>query len=182
MNHKEYISYEKRGKGIAFLLIAEFAGTVAGSFCSVFSGKSGFLFSVNRGGTVFEAFSDTVLMMALFLAAAFFCGLFAFGQPLGIALLMAVGAENGAYGAELYASSGISAAPLFLLRTAALSAIAVLAVSELLRASTAIFLNITGNSAEFPQLGLYCVKFIVLSGFALAASIADSLLKSVFIG
>lgn len=177
MNHKEYIPYEKRRKSVNFLLAAELAGIAAGAFGSVFSEKFSVIFPVNRGGTIFEIFGDTLLMMIVFLAAAFFCGLFAFGQPLGIALLIAVGAENGVYGAELYASSGISAVPLFLLRTAAISAIAVLAVRELLRASTAIFLNITGNSTEFPQLGLYCVKFIVLSGFALAASIADSLLN-----
>jgi len=132
------------------------------------------------GSSFFTVAWNTFLSSALFISAAYFAGLFAFGQPLGIALLIYRGFGIGASSAALYSSEGIGAAlkvTLQLMPVAlAFTGVAILAVRELLRVSTTILrLWTIGElkNEKLIDLKLYSVKYAVLLLLSAIISLAD---------
>lgn len=132
-----------------------------------------------------EIFGCSLLTLSIFLGTAFIFGLFAFGQPFGFALLMCIGIELGCFAALLYAEKGSSAIPavlvLYLPRTAAVSAVALLAAREVIRNSSSLLRSMLGTT-DPPSFKSFCVRFLVLFVAALIISAVDSLLNYFFGG
>lgn len=137
------------------------------------------------GGTALEIFGFSLLTLTIFLGTAFLLGLFALGQPFGIALLMGMGAELGCSAAILYSEKGIAAIPavlaLYLPKTAAVSAIALLAAREVLRNSSSLLRSMLGT-ADPPSFKSFCTRYAVLFAAALIISAVDSLVNYFFGG
>lgn len=193
MRHTDYMqSSERKNKGFLPLIIAEIIGIAAGSFIA-FSGidteniKRNLCPALN-GATLLDIFSNTLIISVLFLVIAFFSGLFAFGQPLGIALLVIKGAEIGLSSAFMYAEKGLPAITAVLVlnvpKSIVISFIAVLAVREVWRNSSAVlsFLISEERIGENIDLKLYCIKFIVLLVIVFLVSVADSVMNYIFSG
>ncbi|MCM1229552.1 MAG: hypothetical protein NC489_05430, partial [Ruminococcus flavefaciens] len=136
MKHTKYLSgTENRNNGFFLLCIAEVIGIIIGS-CAVFSDMDMSFLRQNlcpelNGATLTEIFRNTLVSSLIFVVTAFFCGLSAFGQPLGIALIVLKGAEIGLSVGFVYAEKGLSALPAVLVlnvpEEVALSVVAVLA-------------------------------------------------------
>ena len=147
MKNTGYISgTEKQNNGFFLLCFAEIIGIIIGSFIAV-SYKDNEMLRQNlcpalHGATLFEIFRNTLISSLIFIITAFFGGLFAFGQPVGIMLITAKGAEIGLSAAFIYAEKGLSAMPAVMVlnvpKAVALSAVAVLAVREVIRNSLKI--------------------------------------------
>lgn len=128
---------------------------------------------------------NTFFSSALFIAAAYLAGLSALGQPVGIALLIYRGFGIGASSASLYSSEGAGAAfkvTLQLMPAAlALTGVAILAVRELLRTSTAVLRLWTAGELKDEKLidlRLYSVKYAVLLLLSAIISLADGAVYS----
>lgn len=193
MKHTKYISgTEKKNNGFFLLCLAEIAGIITGSCVSVLYADNELLKqSVSPalfGVTLLEIFRHTLASSLIFVITAFFCGLFAFGQVMGIALIVIKGIEIGLSSAFLYAEKGLSAFPAVMVlnvpKAIALSAVAVLAVREMWRSSSALlrFLVSGEHVPEQVSLKLYCLKYIVLIVIIFIISIADSLMNYIFAG
>lgn len=177
-----------RHKGFFLLGLCAAAGIIAGSvmeaknmeavsspwvhqFFSPISGGDGFL----------ESVGNSCLSSAIFLAAVFFTGLFVFGQPFGIVLLIWRGIGIGASVAGMYGLCGAEAIPaviMLVLPKALVSVIiAVLAVRELIRSSNMLLsFTAVGEIRENRRSGirLYCIKFLVLLLISVIVCIAGS--------
>lgn len=192
MKHTGYISEtEKKNSRFFLLCIAEIIGILIGSYIAVSNADTDFfrkyLCPVLNGGTLSEIFRNTFVSSLIFIAAAFLSGLFAFGQPLGVALIISKGIEIGLSAAMMYSAKGISALPaVFLLnvpKAAALSVVMILAVREVIRNSMSILHSLMSEreyDSEQADLKLYCIKFIVLIVIIFIISVADSLLNYIF--
>lgn len=193
MKHTGYISgTEKQNNGLFLLCIAEITGIIIGSFIAV-SYKDNEILRQNicpvlHGATLLEIFRNTLVSSLIFIVTAFFSGLFAFGQPVGIMLIIAKGAEIGMSAAFIYAEKGLSAMPAVMVlnvpKAVALSAVAVLAVREVIRNSLALlhFLTSGEHSSEQVNLKLYCLKYLILIVIIFIISMADSLMNYIFVG
>lgn len=193
MKNTGYISgTEKKNSGFFLLCIIEIIGIVIGSYTAV-SGNMDFLRDylcpVLTGGTLADFFRSVFVPSLILVVSAFLSGLFAFGQPLGIALLVGKGMEIGLSVAMIYSAKGISAFPAVILfslpKSVAVSAVMILAVREVLRSSVAILHGLISEreySSERADLKLYCIKFIVLIVIIFVISAADSLLNYMFAG
>lgn len=193
MKHATYISgTEKKNNGFFLLCLMEVIGIITGS-CIAVSCKDNEMLRQNiapalYGATLLEIFRSTLVSSLIFIIAAFFSGLFAFGQPLGIALIIAKGAEIGMSVSFVYAEKGLSAIPAVMVlnvpKAIAVSAVAVLAVREVWRNSSAVFhFLVSGeHSSEQVNLKLYCLKYIVLIVIIFIISMADSLVNYIFAG
>lgn len=193
MKHTSYISdSDKRKSGFFLLFTVEIIGIIIGSYIAVSDIDTETIRSILcptiDGATLIDIFKNTLVPSLIFIVSAFLCGVFAFGQPLGIALIIAEGAEIGLSVAFLYAEKGISALPavlvLYIPKAVAFSFVAVLAVREVLRNSALImgFVISAEHNSEKISLKLYCTKFIVLTIIIFIISIADSLMNYVFSG
>lgn len=192
MKNTGYTSPSRKNSGFFLLVLAEIIGIAAGSFIA-FSDidtsriRQDICPALN-GATLLEIFSSTLIVSVLFLVAAFFSGLSAFGQPVGIALVILKGIETGLSSAFMYAGKGLSALPAVLVlnipKAVALSVVVILAVREVLRSSSAVFgFLISGeHSTEQVNLKLYSIKFIVLVIIVFVISAADSLMNYIFAG
>lgn len=193
MKHTGYISgTEKQNNGFFMLCIAEITGIIIGSFIAV-SHKDNEILRQNicpvlHGATLLEIFRNTLVSSLIFIVTAFFSGLFAFGQPVGIMLIIVKGAEIGMSAAFIYAEKGLSAIPAVMMlnvpKAVALSAVAVLAVREVIRNSLALlhFLTSGEHSSEQVNLKLYCLKYLILIVIIFIISMADSLMNYIFVG
>lgn len=122
----------------------------------------------------------TFLSSALYLAAAYLTGLFAFGQPVGYLLLIYRGFGMGVSSAMTYARLGLHALPdimlLLLPRALAVTVLSVLAVRELIRSSGNLLRTLTaGDMRDDKRSGLknYTLRFAVLVLLSLLISLAD---------
>lgn len=194
MKHTGYISgTEKKNSGFFLLCITEIIGILIGSYIAVSDIDTDlfqkYLCPVLSGGTLSEFFRYTFISSLIFIAAAFLSGLFAFGQPLGIALIIGKGAEIGLSAVMMYSVKGISALPaVFLLnlpKSVAVSVVMILAVREVIRSSMSVLHGLISDreyDSERADLKLYCIKFIVLIVIIFIISVADSLLNYIFAG
>lgn len=193
MKHKTYISETgKKNNGFFLLCLAEIIGIIIGS-CVAVSYKDNEMLRHNispalYGATLLEIFRSTLVSSLIFIVVAFFSGLFAFGQPVGIALIIAKGAEIGISATLVYAEKGLSAFPAVMVlnvpKAVAISAVAVLAVREVWRSSSDIlhFMVSGEHVSEQVNLKLYCLKYIVLIVIIFIISMADSLMNYIFAG
>lgn len=129
----------------------------------------------------------TFLSSALFIAAAYLTGLFAFGQPFGFCLLIYRGFGMGFSSALTYTSLGIHALPritlLLLPRALAVTVLSVLAVRELMRSSGNLLRSLTRGEIRDDKrsdLKHYTLKFAVLLLLSLLISFADVAVFAVF--
>ena len=194
MKHAGYISgTEKKNSGFLMLCITEIIGILIGSYIAVSDIDTDFLLKylcpVLIGGTLSEFFRYTFFSSLIFIVAAFLSGLFAFGQPLGIVLIIGKGAEIGLSAVMMYSVKGISALPaIFLLnlpKSVAVSVVMILAVREVIRSSMSVLHGLISEreyDSERADLKLYCIKFIVLIIIIFIVSVADSLLNYIFAG
>ncbi|MBR4628022.1 MAG: hypothetical protein IKO47_10055 [Ruminococcus sp.] len=187
MKNTGYLTVSRKGRAFAlFLFAALTAGIIAGSVYGA-SHPHGLTAAVHQfylpgscGRSFPAVFGNTLLSSALFLTAAYLAGLFTFGQPVGIALLVYRGFGIGASSAAMYSSDGIGAAAGVTLRlmpfALASAGIAVLAVRELLRVSSGVLcLWVTGElrDEKLIDLKLYTTKFAVLMLLSLIISLAN---------
>lgn len=187
MKRTVYISEKGIGKWIIPLYIAEIAGMAIGSFMAVHFRDTEilqeFLCPELFGGTALEIFSGTFFTLIIFLLLSFFFGICAFGQPFGIVLIMALGAELSCSVAMIYAEKGIGGLPAVLLlcmpKIATVSAVGILSVRELIRTSTGIFKSII-SASDPPCFRNYCMRFGVLAVAVLIISLADALINHFF--
>lgn len=163
-------------------MVGIITGTVAAA--SEMNISSRFFCPFFCGGTLLDVFVNTLAVSMIFLAAAFLSGLFAFGQPVGIALMIGVGTVLGISGSILYNAAGSSdilpAALIILPKSAAFSAVSLLAIREIFRSSSAILGFVSGKEHNSADLRLYCIKFIVLAVIFFIISVADSLMNYIF--
>ncbi|MBQ9899029.1 MAG: stage II sporulation protein M, partial [Ruminococcus sp.] len=165
-----------KSRRIQFLLLisALVAGVIVGSVRQAADGRVAspwlyqFFLPPSGSGELRRYFLSTLVSSAVFLCAAFLSGLFTFGQPLGVLLLVYRGAGIGAAAAFMYSLTGAGAAvPVLLIvlpKAIALGMIAVLAVRELMRTSVSMLrFWLTGDAPENTgrSFRLYCVKFAV---------------------
>lgn len=192
MKHTTYISEtEKHKSGFFLLCLVEIVGIIIGSFLAV-SSDNEFLRQnfcpALHGATLLEIFRSTLVSSLIFIIMAFFSGLSAIGQPVGIALIIAKGAEIGLSAGFIYAQKGLSAFPAVMVlnvpKALAFSAVAVLAVREVWRSSSSLlrFLVSGEHSTEQNSLRLYCLKYLVLIIIIFIISIADVLMNYIFAG
>lgn len=186
MKHIERISSERRHGTVFMLCVAEMIGIIAGSVAAAaeMNIPSRFFCPFFCGGTLLDVFVNTLAVSMIFLAAAFLSGLFAFGQPVGIALMFGIGSVLGISGSIMYNvvdNSDIFNAVLIILpKAAAFSAVSLLAAREIFRSSSAILGFVSGKEHNNADLRLYCVKFIVLAVIFFIISVADSLMNYIF--
>lgn len=170
------------------------AGIVAGSVLEV--KKCGavsspwihqFFSPIKCGSAPLEMFGNFFLSSGIFVAAAFFIGLFAIGQPFGAAMLVFRGVGIGASVAGMYEIYGTDAFPavmLLILPKAVISVmISLLAVRELIRSSNMLLsFTVSGEYHDDKRRSfrLYCIKFIVLIAISLISSALDTALNYAF--
>ncbi|MBQ9139068.1 MAG: hypothetical protein IJX61_00450 [Ruminococcus sp.] len=187
MKKSVYISEKSSTRWLMPLLFTELAGIIAGSFIALHFRNSEifqeYICPEIFGGTALEIFAGTLITSAIFLVLSFFFGLCTFGQPFGIALLLCLGAECSCSAALLYAERGISGIPavlmMYLPKTAALSAVGILSVREVIRTSTGL-LKCLISSEEPPCLKSYCIRYAVLFAAVLLLSAVEALLSCFF--
>lgn len=186
MKHIERITPERRHGTVFLLCIAEIIGIIAGSVAaaSEMNIPSRFFCPFFCGGTLLDVFVNTLIISMIFLAIAFLSGLFAFGQPVGIALMVGIGTVLGISGSIMYnvteKSDILIAALIILPKAAAFSAVSLLAAREVFRSSSAILGFISGKEHNTADLRLYCIKFIVIAVIFFIISVVDSLMNYIF--
>ena len=124
--------------------------------------------------------THTLVSLLIFLCAAYFTGLFVFGQACGIVLLMYRGIGIDASTGLMYIIHSESAIiPLiltFLPRATAAAFIAALAVRESVHNSKALLafcVNSYDKGENSISFKLYCIRYIVLMIFSIFISVAD---------
>lgn len=196
MKHMQYIPVQgRRNTGFFLLFAAIAAGVVIGSVPAVAeAGQTSLwlhqcLTPLLCGGTVLEVLGRSLLSSFLFLSAVFLLGLFAFGQPLGAALLVYRGTGIGISVSAIYSTGGLASLPaVFVLGlpvSLAVSFISALAVRELIRSSNGLLrFAVSGSSRDSERGGFrsYCIRFAVLFIFSFIISVAEALLSYVFAG
>ncbi len=170
------------------------AGIITGAVFACLHGVSSpwlhqYFSPVYSGDKPFDIFRNDMISSAVFIVAAFFIGLFAFGQPVGAAMLIYRGFGIGGSAAMMYSLYGNdAAAPVLVLITpkaVAVIILSVLAVRELIRSSGAIFSGIISeNSHDEKRMNfkLYCIKFSVLLLLSLIVAAADTALNYISAG
>lgn len=193
MKYSGDLTSNQRRKAFTMLLCClAAAGAVAGS---VYSAALGGVRSVlihqyflpESDAAVIRAVCDTMLSSVLFIAAAYFLGLSAFGQPLGLGLIVYRGFGIGAASAAMYAQYGSGAvlriAVLLLPKALAMVFVSVIAVRELMRASRSILrLLVWGEMPDerTADLKRYSLKFAVLLIISLIITLADGAVISLY--
>ena len=181
---------KKKPSALIFLIIV-LAGVTAGSF--IRTGSSSALQFLNDfvpsrcGNTVYEVFINSFIRLSAFTVTAFVLGIWAFGQPFGVLMLVYRGLEIGSSTALIYSSRGLSGLPevlvLVLPKALAVTAVSVLAVRELMRSSCGILKYVLSDCTESTGRGtfrLYCIKFAVLMIISLIISVGDAFMNYLF--
>ncbi|MBR0142142.1 MAG: stage II sporulation protein M [Ruminococcus sp.] len=190
MMHEKYKDFtKKKNTGVFLMILAVIVGIVVGSLNFGAGDKPvlhQYFSPVYSGNTLFDVFMNTFVSLALFAVTAFVTGLFVFGQPFGVLMLIYRGFGIGISVSMMYCEMGFGAIPavIILLLPKALSAVFVsmLAVRELMRSSCTILRCITGRgeSPEKKFFRLYCIKFAVILAVSAVISAADSLMNYIF--
>ncbi|MGN0575773.1 MAG: stage II sporulation protein M [Ruminococcus sp.] len=195
MKHRKDLTQTESRRICLFMLnIAVLAGVAVGAVIAV-TGKGTsnpllhqFFSPAYSGDTVLEVFRNTFLTSAFFMAALFLLGFFAFGQPLGVAMLIYRGVGIGTAVAQMYIAAGLASLPsvlvLVLPKALVTAFTASLGARELLRLSRTVLLFLfkdeQPNEKMSRTIKLYCIKFIVLIFLLLLAALADSALNYIF--
>ena len=174
---------KKDRTSLLFYMIFIIGGIGAGAFLS---GKSQLSASVWINQQLFtRTFSmrdslNTLVSLFLYLGAAFLTGLFAFGRPCGLALLVYRGIGIGVSAGLMYVMYGRGAVvPViitFLPRAASAAFIAAVSIRESARNSRSILafcMNRYDSGESSISFKLYCLRYIVLFIFSIFISAAD---------
>jgi len=193
MKYSDDLTSNQRRKVFTLLLCClASAGAVAGSVYSASGcGMSVMIhqfFMPEPGSTaVIRTMLHTMLSSLLFIISAYLLGLSAFGQPLGIALVVYRGFGIGAASAAMYAEYGSKAVlkVLVLLLPKALTCIfvSVIAVREMMRASRCMVrFWVCGEMPDerTADLRRYSLKFAVLLIISLLITLADGAVLSLY--
>ena len=139
------------------------------------------------GGTIYEVFRNTFVSLTVFTLTAFLTGLSAFGQPLGLLMLMYRGFGIGTAVSHVYAVKGLHAIPevlvLILPECLAVSVVTLLAVRELMRLSHGVFISVIKEKIHTDKtFRLYCLEFLVLIAISFLIAVLTALMNYVFSG
>lgn len=192
MKHLNYTETRKRQISFFLLCTAVSAGILAGAVYS--AGHSAdnpwihqYFYPAHCGGTIYEVFTNTLISLLLFIGTAFLLGISAFGQPVGIIMLIYRGFGIGASVAYEYIHKGMHAMPsvilLILPECTSVIIISVLAVREVIRSSNSIFLYLTTDVSHSERtFRLYCIKFFVLTVISAVISVFATIMNYIFSG
>ncbi|MDE5620045.1 MAG: hypothetical protein K2I80_05935 [Ruminococcus sp.] len=192
MKHLNYTETRKRNLSFFLLCTAVSVGIMAGAVYS--AGHSAenpwihqYFSPAHCGGTIYEVFRNTSVSLLLFVGTAFLFGISAFGQPVGIMMLIYRGFGIGASAAYEYINKGMHAMPSVLLlilpECIAVTLISVLAVRELIRSANSLFLYLTADVSHSEMtFRLYCLKFAVLTVISLIISVFSTVMNYIFSG
>ena len=174
---------KKDRTNLCFYMIFIIIGIAAGAVIAGKSKLSGSILINQSLCTQYFSWKDslnTFVSLLIFLAAAYFAGLFAFGRACGLAMLIYRGMGIGVSAAMMYVIYGkgavIPVVLTFLPRAAAAAFIAAVAVRESVRNSRAILafcMNRYDSSENCIRFKLYCLRFIGLIIFSIFFSAAD---------
>ena len=139
------------------------------------------------GGTIYEVFRNTFVSLTLFTLTAFLTGLSAFGQPLGLIMLIYRGFGIGTAVSHVYAVKGFHAVPevflLILPECLAVSVVTLLSVRELMRLSHGVFISVIREKIHTDKtFRLYCLEFLVLIAISFLIAVLTALTNYVFSG
>ena len=183
---------EQKGAGILLLTLITAAGIITGALYSL---KGDFAecpllhqyvmpYSDVRYTVMF---AHTTVSSLIFLAAVFFAGFSAIGQPVAVLLLLYRSFGAGLAAAVMYGIYGIKAVPSVIIlmfpKAAVLLLTAVIAVRESVRSSCGIIrCFLFGESTDNGGLKLYIVRFTVLAFISVLVSAGDAVLNYFFGG
>lgn len=196
MRNKRPLTETSRNRIIFTLLSAVIAaGMTVGAVWAVKHHNLGspwlhqYFFPVYSGDTVLDVFRNTFISASLFCGISYFVGMFALGQPLGIAMLFYRGFGIGLSAAMVYSACGIDGIKpvlvLILPKAMAFVFVALLSVREILRMSVHILKSLISCDNEISEkkiFRLYCIKFIVLIVISFIISVVDSFVNYMFSG
>ncbi len=136
--------------------------------------------------SMLQAFGESMLLPGVLLLLLFLAGLTAYGVPITVMVPLffglGVGLTQGYYYAMGIAGVGISC--LFVLPRGLIAAIGILmACAEALRMSLRLARQLMPGSAMgsmWVPFRLYCIRFLLFLAIALAASVVDVTLRTVF--
>ncbi|MDE6035668.1 MAG: stage II sporulation protein M [Ruminococcus sp.] len=139
------------------------------------------------GGTIYEVFRNTFVSLTLFTLTAFLTGLSAFGQPLGLFMLIYRGFGIGSAVSHVYALKGFHAIPevlvLILPECLAVSVVTLLSVRELMRLSHGVFTSVIREKIHTDKtFRIYCLEFLVLLAVSFLIAVLTALMNYVFSG
>ncbi|MDE6781565.1 MAG: stage II sporulation protein M [Ruminococcus sp.] len=192
MKNKNYPEQDNRSKGFIILFMTVAAGILIGAvYCTRYNAANPWIHQYflpeYSGNTVYEVFRNTFVSLAAFTVTAFLIGLSAFGQPVGVLMLLYRGFGIGIAAASAYLSKGLHGIPtvfiLILPECTAAAIISVLAVRELMRLSKSMFMFIISDSYHTDKsFKLYCLEFIVLIIASLLVAVLATVLNYIFSG
>jgi len=186
--------YKFKENSFIILGIAVIFGIAVGTFFQTVSADCSqplihqYFAPIYSGNTVLEVFRNTFVSSAVFTAIAFLIGTSAVGLPFGIAMLIYRGFGIGVSSTLMFALNGKGAFPavaiMILPKAMAVTVVSVLAVRELIRSSSRLFVfwKDGNDEGERKTVRLYIVKFIVLIVISIIIAAADSVINYVFSG
>lgn len=139
------------------------------------------------GNTIYEVFKNTFISLSVFIIVSFFSGLSAFGQPLGIILLIYRGIGIGISVSSVYLSKGFNGISticvLILPECITVIIISIVAVREIMRFSKSIFMFMVADGSHTEKsFRMYCLEFILLLIISFIVAIITSILNYTFSG
>lgn len=192
MKNPNYSDSVKRNAFLWILFSAITAGIFAGAIYSTGHSVTSpwihqYFLPEYSGGTIYEVFRNTFVSLGAFTVTAFLMGLSAFGQPVGILMLIYRGFGIGAAVSSSYLEKGLHGIPtvliLILPECIAVTFISVLAVRELILLSKSMFMFVISDTSHTEKtFRLYCLEFLVLIAFSLVIAVLATVLNYIFSG
>lgn len=192
MKNKIYPEQDNHNKGFLILFSVVTVGILIGAVYGTKHNVANplfhqYLMPEYSGNTIYEVFRNTFVSLALFNATAFIMGLSAFGQPVGVLMLLYRGFGIGIAVASAYLSKGLHGIPtvfiLILPECIAVTIISVLAVRELMRLSKSMLMFIISDSYHTDKsFKLYCLEFVVLIITSLLVAVLVTVSNYIFSG
>ena len=192
MRNLNYSENDGRSKGFMLLFATVTAGILIGAVYGTGHSVTSpyihqYLLPAYSGSTIYEVFRNTFVSLGAFTVMAFLMGLSAFGQPVGLLMLLYRGFGIGVAVSYAYLSKGLHGIPtvlvLILPECIAVTFISVLAVRELIRLSKSMFMFMISDASHTEKtFRLYCLEFLVLILFSLVIAILATVCNYIFSG
>lgn len=192
MRNSNHSEHDSRSKGFPVLFATVTAGIIIGAIYGTGHSVTSpfihqYLLPEYSGGTIYEVFRNTFISLGAFTGTAFLMGLSAFGQPVGLLMLLYRGFGIGVAVSSAYLSKGLHGIPtvlvLILPECIAVTFISVLAVRELMRLSKSMFMFMISDASHTEKtFRLYCLEFLVLIFFSLITAVLATVFNYIFSG
>ncbi|MDE5584301.1 MAG: hypothetical protein K2J08_11445 [Ruminococcus sp.] len=194
MKHLNNSETKKRNMGFFLMYTAVAVGIIGGAVYAVKNSAESplvhqYFLPSHCGNTLYQVFKNTFLSLAVFIIVAFFMGISASGQPVGVAMLIYRGFGIGASVSAEYLGKGANALPsvavLMLPECMTAVIISVLAVREIFRSANSLFVYLIQGSPHNNNennFRLYCLKFSVLIAISAVISVITAILNYIFSG